>query len=101
MATVGVIGAGLMGTACARRLMQAGFDVLAYDVEEAKRAAIAKLGARTAESVAATVGQSDAIVLAVFLDLKARREEAWLQERLDGYDDYRTRTPRKLVPFFY
>jgi protein-S-isoprenylcysteine O-methyltransferase Ste14 len=42
-----------------------------------------------------------AIVLAVFLDLKARREEAWLRERLDGYDDYRTRTPRKLVPFFY
>jgi putative dehydrogenase len=66
MATVGVIGAGLMGTACARRLMQAGFEVLAYDVEEVKRAAIAKLGARAAESVAATVGQSAAVVLAVF-----------------------------------
>jgi protein-S-isoprenylcysteine O-methyltransferase Ste14 len=40
-------------------------------------------------------------VLAVFLDLKARREEAWLGERLDGYEAYRERTPRKLVPFIY
>jgi protein-S-isoprenylcysteine O-methyltransferase Ste14 len=40
-------------------------------------------------------------VLAVFLDLKARREEVWLGERLDGYDDYRTRTPHKLLPFIY
>src|SRR3990172_12270215 len=66
MTTVGVIGAGLMGTACARRLVQAGFEVLAYDVDEAKRAAIAKLGARAAASVAETVGQSTAVVLAVF-----------------------------------
>lgn len=66
MATVGVIGAGLMGTACTRRLMQAGFEVLAYDVDEAKLAAIAKLGARAAGSVAETVGQSAAVVLAVF-----------------------------------
>ena len=66
MATVAVIGAGLMGTACARRLMQAGFEVLAYDVDEAKRAAIAKLGARAAASIGETVGQSTAVVLAVF-----------------------------------
>jgi protein-S-isoprenylcysteine O-methyltransferase Ste14 len=41
------------------------------------------------------------VALAVFLDLKARREEAWLRERLEGYDSYRKRTPRKLVPFLY
>lgn len=40
-------------------------------------------------------------VLAVFLDLKARREEAWLSERLDGYSVYRSRTPHKLIPFLY
>jgi protein-S-isoprenylcysteine O-methyltransferase Ste14 len=40
-------------------------------------------------------------VLAVFLDLKARREEAWLSHRLDGYTAYRTRTPHKLIPFLY
>jgi 3-hydroxyisobutyrate dehydrogenase-like beta-hydroxyacid dehydrogenase len=37
MATAGVIGAGLMGTACARRLLQAGVEVVAYDVDEAHR----------------------------------------------------------------
>ena len=41
------------------------------------------------------------VVLAVFLDLKARREEAWLSERLDGYTAYRSRTPHKLLPFIY
>ncbi|MGZ4419630.1 MAG: methyltransferase family protein, partial [Gaiellaceae bacterium] len=41
------------------------------------------------------------VVLALFLDLKSRREEAWLRQRLDGYDDYRDRTPRRLVPFVY
>jgi len=66
MATVAVIGAGLMGTACARRLMQAGFEVLVYDIDAAKCAAITTLGARAAGSVAATLGQSAAVVLAVF-----------------------------------
>lgn len=41
------------------------------------------------------------VLLAVFLDLKARREEAWLSERLDGYTTYRSRTPHKLIPFLY
>ncbi len=40
-------------------------------------------------------------LLAVFLDLKARREEAWLSERLNGYAAYRERTPHKLLPFLY
>ncbi len=66
MAAAGVIGAGLMGTACARRLIQAGIDVVAYDVDEAKRAAIAKLGARAAGSVAETARQCATLVLCVF-----------------------------------
>ncbi len=41
------------------------------------------------------------IVLALFLDLKARREEVWLRERLRGYDEYCRHTSRKLVPFIY
>lgn len=36
------------------------------------------------------------LLLAVFLDAKARREEAWLLERYDGYADYRTRSKRFL-----
>ena len=50
---------------------------------------------------ATVIGGALTAALAVFLDLKARREEAWLVERLDGYDAYRERTPHKLVPFVY
>jgi protein-S-isoprenylcysteine O-methyltransferase Ste14 len=50
---------------------------------------------------ASVVGLVLTVVLAVFLDLKARREEVWLIERLDGYTAYRSRTPHKLIPFHY
>jgi L-threonate 2-dehydrogenase len=66
MAVIGVIGAGLMGAACAQRLMGAGFAVVAYDVDAAKRGAAEKLGARAAASVAELAAQSENIVLAVF-----------------------------------
>jgi len=36
--------------------------------------------------------------LAVFLDLKSRREEVWLRERFTGYDAYAART-RRLIPW--
>lgn len=36
------------------------------------------------------------LLLAVFLDAKARREEMWLLERYDGYADYRRRSKRFL-----
>lgn len=41
------------------------------------------------------------VALAVLLDLKSRREEAWLREGVDGYEDYYRRTPRRLLPFVY
>jgi protein-S-isoprenylcysteine O-methyltransferase Ste14 len=47
------------------------------------------------------VGLGLTLVLAIFLDLKARREEVWLNESLDGYEAYQERTPRKLLPFVY
>ena len=40
-------------------------------------------------------------VLAIFLALKARREEVWLSERLDGYEAYSRKTRRRLLPFIY
>jgi protein-S-isoprenylcysteine O-methyltransferase Ste14 len=40
-------------------------------------------------------------LLAVVFDLKARVEEAWLEERLPGYARYRERTPRRFVPGVY
>lgn len=42
-----------------------------------------------------------AVVLAVFLDVKARREELWLKERVPGYGEYRNQTRRKFLPFIY
>jgi protein-S-isoprenylcysteine O-methyltransferase Ste14 len=38
--------------------------------------------------------------LAVFLDLKARREEAWLCDHHSGYAAYMART-RRLIPWLY
>jgi putative dehydrogenase len=66
MAAVGIIGAGLMGTACSKRLSQAGFDVVAYDVDAAKRAALARVGARAAASIAEVAHACEPIVICVF-----------------------------------
>jgi protein-S-isoprenylcysteine O-methyltransferase Ste14 len=40
------------------------------------------------------------LALAVFLDLKTRREERWLRERFSAYDAYAART-RRLIPWAY
>lgn len=40
------------------------------------------------------------IALFLFFDVKARREEQWLEEKFENYRDYKTRV-RKLVPFIY
>ena len=40
------------------------------------------------------------VMACVFVDLKARREEAWLLERFPDYAEYRRRV-RKLFPFVY
>lgn len=41
------------------------------------------------------------VVLAIFADLKARREEVWLSESFDEYAAYRARTPHRLIPWVY
>lgn len=66
MKKIGVIGAGLLGTACVRRLLGAGIEVVAYDVDAAKREAAVKLGAAAAQSIADVVKACPVIVLAVF-----------------------------------
>ena len=50
---------------------------------------------------AAPVGVVLTVVLAVFADLKSRREELWLERRYPDYRDYRRRTPRRLLPFVW
>src|SRR5688572_4583362 len=63
---IGVIGAGLLGTACVQRLIGAGIEVLAYDVDAVKRAAADKLGAASAASIAEVAKACSTMVLAVF-----------------------------------
>jgi protein-S-isoprenylcysteine O-methyltransferase Ste14 len=41
-----------------------------------------------------------AVVLLLWLDLKARREERWLEQKFADYRDYKARV-RRLIPFVY
>lgn len=66
MSSIGVIGAGLMGTAITRRLLDAKHEVVAYDVDDAKRVAIRDVGARLAENVYKLAAECEIVVLAVF-----------------------------------
>jgi protein-S-isoprenylcysteine O-methyltransferase Ste14 len=50
--------------------------------------------------MASLAGLALSIVLAAFLDLKARREEAWLAERHPRYGAYAAST-RRLIPWLY
>lgn len=63
---VGMIGAGLMGSALTRRLLGAGFKVLVYDVDAARCERLAALGATAASSLAQVAQSCARIVLAVF-----------------------------------
>ncbi len=49
----------------------------------------------------APLGLVPTALLAVLFDLKARREEAWLDERYPEYADYLARTPYRFVPCLY
>lgn len=60
---VGIIGCGLMGSACAARLKAAGIAVTGYDIDPAKAAA---LGGTPAASIADIARGSRTVVMAVF-----------------------------------
>jgi 3-hydroxyisobutyrate dehydrogenase-like beta-hydroxyacid dehydrogenase len=64
--TVGLVGIGLIGTALARRLLAAGFSVIGYDVDPAKRDALAEMGGAAAGSLAELGAAADRVLLAVF-----------------------------------
>ncbi len=63
---VGLIGIGLMGTALARRLLAAGFEVVGFDMDPAKRRALEEMGGRAAGSVL-DVGRAGSLVLVAVL----------------------------------
>jgi 3-hydroxyisobutyrate dehydrogenase-like beta-hydroxyacid dehydrogenase len=55
-----------MGTAIARRLLGAGFGVLGFDIDAAKRDKLIELGGEHADSVAAVASRCRVVALAVF-----------------------------------
>lgn len=65
-AMLGIIGTGLMGAACARRLIAAGYAVTGYDIDTGKAAAFAALGGKSATSMGALARDCRAVILAVF-----------------------------------
>jgi 3-hydroxyisobutyrate dehydrogenase-like beta-hydroxyacid dehydrogenase len=62
---VGLIGVGLMGEVYAERLITAGFDVIGFDVDEARNRRLIQIGGRTG-TLGDIARQCDPIVLAVF-----------------------------------
>lgn len=46
------------------------------------------------------VGYAGAVVVFVFFDIKARREERWLESKFSEYAAYKKRV-KKLIPFVY
>ena len=65
-ASIGIIGCGLMGTACAKRLLAAGLPVIGYDIDSANSAALSAIGGRTAASLDELARTCRTLVLAVF-----------------------------------
>ncbi|HET7554303.1 MAG TPA: isoprenylcysteine carboxylmethyltransferase family protein [Gaiellaceae bacterium] len=50
---------------------------------------------------ATVVGLALTLLLAVFADLKSRREELWLERHYADYGAYRLRTRHRLIPFVW
>jgi len=63
---VGVVGVGLMGTAITKRLREAGFAVLGYDVNPEMLGGLTGLGGRAARSLADVAHACNTVVLSVF-----------------------------------
>lgn len=64
--TIGIAGCGLMGSACAARLIAAGHSVIGYDIDAAKAAALAARGGKAAATLADLARDCRVVILAVF-----------------------------------
>jgi 2-hydroxy-3-oxopropionate reductase len=70
---IGFIGAGRMGRPMVARLVEAGHEVRALGRSDAKRSAIAKLGANAVADLTAVSADADAVVVCVFTDEQVRQ----------------------------
>jgi 3-hydroxyisobutyrate dehydrogenase-like beta-hydroxyacid dehydrogenase len=75
---VGQIGLGIMGGAFARHLLDAGFRVVGYDVSQAARRALTRLGGRAAESCAEVAASAKIVITS--LPSPTAMEEAYFGE---------------------
>jgi 2-hydroxy-3-oxopropionate reductase len=62
---VAVVGAGIMGSAIATRLLATGLTVTVFDLDPAKVAALVETGAKAAASIAEAVQVSDFVILSL------------------------------------
>ncbi len=65
MRTVGMIGLGLLGSAIVERLLAAGFEVVGYDVDDARRQALAGMGGKPVDDAAEVFAQSEVVLLSL------------------------------------
>ncbi len=63
--SIGLIGVGLLGSAMAERFLAAGFEVVGYDVDPARRKAFASLGGRDVDSARLVAQQCRRILLSL------------------------------------
>ena len=63
---IAIVGLGLMGEVYAQRLIDAGFAVVGYDVDPARRARLNEIGGRAVDSIAELAGPARVILIAVF-----------------------------------
>src|SRR2546422_11034147 len=61
MATLGIVGLGLLGSAVAGRLRAGGHDVVGYDLVAEKGKALVELGGRAAQSAEAVAKSTEAV----------------------------------------
>lgn len=64
-AAIAVLGAGIMGSAIARRLLETGHPVHVFDIDPAKVAALAEHGATGHASIAAAAGAAPFVILSL------------------------------------
>lgn len=65
MARVGIIGLGLVGSALAQRLVNAGFEVCGFDIDPAKTAALAATGGSPLASSSSVARQCERLILSL------------------------------------
>ena len=70
---VGMIGAGRMGQPMIGHLARKGFEVAAYDIDPAKRAAVEAKGGRWADSLATLARECEVILICVGFDRELRQ----------------------------